>query len=83
MGKYLKVVCTSEIPKNQMKAFKADGREILVANVEGKFYAVSNRCLHMNYPFYLGSHRKGFEREATFGLVAGFVIMMLLDCLFT
>ncbi len=29
------------------------------------------------------SHRKGFEREATFGLIAGFVIMMLLDCLFT
>lgn len=27
-------------------------------------------------------HRKGFEREATFGLIAGFVIMMLLDCLF-
>jgi ZIP family zinc transporter len=29
------------------------------------------------------SHRKGFEREATFGLIAGFVAMMLLDCLFT
>ncbi|MCW3981336.1 MAG: ZIP family metal transporter [Candidatus Bathyarchaeota archaeon] len=29
------------------------------------------------------SHRKGFEREATFGLVVGFVIMMLLDSLFT
>jgi len=28
------------------------------------------------------SHRKGFEREATFGLIAGFIIMMLLDCLF-
>ncbi|MGQ9543115.1 MAG: ZIP family metal transporter [Candidatus Bathyarchaeia archaeon] len=28
------------------------------------------------------SHMKGFEREATFGLVAGFVIMMLLDSLF-
>ncbi len=28
------------------------------------------------------SHRKGYEREATFGLVAGFVIMMLLDCMF-
>ncbi len=27
------------------------------------------------------SHRKGFEREATFGLITGFVIMMLLDCL--
>jgi ZIP family zinc transporter len=29
------------------------------------------------------SHRKGFEREATFGLIAGFVLMMFLDCLFT
>jgi len=28
------------------------------------------------------SHRKGFEREATFGLIAGFVVMMLLDCIF-
>ena len=28
------------------------------------------------------SHRKGFEREATFGVVAGFVTMMLLDLLF-
>ena len=25
------------------------------------------------------SHRKGFEREATFGLVVGFIVMMLLD----
>lgn len=29
------------------------------------------------------SHRKGFEREATFGLIIGFVIMMLLDSIFT
>jgi len=29
------------------------------------------------------SHRKEFAREATFGLITGFVIMMLLDCLFT
>jgi len=28
------------------------------------------------------SHRKGFEREATFGLITGFLVMMLLDCLF-
>jgi len=29
------------------------------------------------------SHRKGFEREATFGFMAGFVIMMILDSLFS
>lgn len=28
------------------------------------------------------SHRKGFEREATFGLIGGFVVMMLLDYVF-
>jgi ZIP family zinc transporter len=28
------------------------------------------------------SHRKGFAREATFGLIAGFVVMMFLDCFF-
>lgn len=25
------------------------------------------------------SHRKGFEREATFSLIVGFIVMMLLD----
>jgi ZIP family zinc transporter len=29
------------------------------------------------------SHRKGFEREATFGLIIGFIVMMLLDNLFS
>lgn len=28
------------------------------------------------------SHRKGFAREATFGLITGFVVMMFLDCYF-
>lgn len=28
------------------------------------------------------SHKKGFGREATFGLVAGFIVMMLLDFIF-
>ncbi|MEM3726377.1 MAG: zinc transporter [Candidatus Bathyarchaeia archaeon] len=28
------------------------------------------------------SHRKGFGRKATFGLIGGFAIMMLLDSLF-
>jgi ZIP family zinc transporter len=26
------------------------------------------------------SHKKGFEREATFGLISGFILMMFLDC---
>lgn len=55
MKKYVKMADTSEIPKNRMKVFEVNGREILITNVEGKFYAVSNRCPHMGYPLYLGS----------------------------
>jgi ZIP family zinc transporter len=29
------------------------------------------------------SHRKGYKREATFGLIAGFIVMMLLDIIFS
>jgi len=29
------------------------------------------------------SHRKGFEREATFGIIVGFIVMMMLDWIFT
>jgi ZIP family zinc transporter len=29
------------------------------------------------------SHKKGYQREATFGLIAGFVIMMFLDTIFS
>lgn len=28
------------------------------------------------------SHRKGFARAARFGLITGFVVIMLLDCYF-
>ena len=54
-AKYVRIAETQEIPKNKMKVFKVEDQEILVVNVEGKFYAVSNRCPHMNYPLYLRS----------------------------
>jgi len=28
--------------------------KVLVANVQGRFYAVEDRCTHMGYPLYLG-----------------------------
>jgi 3-phenylpropionate/trans-cinnamate dioxygenase ferredoxin subunit len=55
MGKYVKLGERQQIPKNTMQVFNIEGHEILVVNVEGKFYAVSNRCPHLNYPLYLGS----------------------------
>jgi nitrite reductase/ring-hydroxylating ferredoxin subunit len=52
---YTKIAETWEIPENTMKLFNAKGHEILVINVEGRFYACNNKCPHMGLPLYLGS----------------------------
>ena len=55
MGEYVKVAETKDVLKNQMQVFNVKGREILVVNVEGEFYAFDNRCPHMGYPLFFGS----------------------------
>ena len=35
------------MPEGSMKHVEAGGKEILLANVEGKFYATGDRCGHM------------------------------------
>lgn len=37
---------TSEIAAGAMKALKLGNREVLIANVDGKYYALGNRCTH-------------------------------------
>src|SRR5665647_743903 len=44
----VKVAKTYDVPVGKMKHVEADGLELLVANVEGKFYAVGDRCPHLN-----------------------------------
>ncbi|MGA8844471.1 MAG: Rieske 2Fe-2S domain-containing protein [Nitrososphaeraceae archaeon] len=38
----------NEITSGQMKHIEINGKEITIANLEGKFYAISDRCGHMN-----------------------------------
>ena len=45
---YTKVARASEIPAGSMKMMMVAGREILVANVNGKYYAIPDRCTHNN-----------------------------------
>jgi nitrite reductase/ring-hydroxylating ferredoxin subunit len=45
---FVKVAKTIDIPLGKMKHVEVDGKEILIANVEGKFYAVGDRCPHMS-----------------------------------
>ena len=40
-------VCkVDELPEGKMRYVESNGKEILVANVDGKFYAVSDICTH-------------------------------------
>jgi len=50
MAELIEVAKASEIPSGSLKVVTAKGHEILLANVEGKLYAVSRRCGHMNAP---------------------------------
>ena len=45
---YVEVAKIDEIPPGSMKHVELDGKEIVVSNVNGKFYAMDDRCGHMN-----------------------------------
>jgi 3-phenylpropionate/trans-cinnamate dioxygenase ferredoxin subunit len=44
---FVKVADAAELVLGQMKGVSVDGRTILLANVQSRFYAIENRCTHM------------------------------------
>ena len=54
MPHWTKVCQAKELPTGTMQYFGVGDREILVANIEGRFYAIANRCGHMNMPLSYG-----------------------------
>jgi nitrite reductase/ring-hydroxylating ferredoxin subunit len=45
---YVEAGKVNEISNGQMKHVKINGKEIVIANLDGKFYAFADRCGHMN-----------------------------------
>ena len=41
---YVEVAKVNEIPSGKMKHVELDGKEIVVSNVNGKYYAMDDRC---------------------------------------
>src|SRR5829696_1194547 len=52
---YIEIAKTNEIPNRQMKHVEVKGKEILIANIDGKFYALNDRCAHMNALLSMGN----------------------------
>jgi nitrite reductase/ring-hydroxylating ferredoxin subunit len=46
---------TNEITPGTIREFHVEGKAIAVANVDGKFYAINNTCLHRGGPLGQGS----------------------------
>jgi len=38
---------TADLKPNKMKAVNANGKPILLVNLEGTYYAIGNKCTHM------------------------------------
>jgi nitrite reductase/ring-hydroxylating ferredoxin subunit len=52
---FVEIGKASEISDGKMKHVEVDGKEVLIANVGGKFYAISDRCGHMNVLLSMGN----------------------------
>jgi 3-phenylpropionate/trans-cinnamate dioxygenase ferredoxin subunit len=52
---FFKVIETTELPENTMVKLLAGGKEILLANVEGSYYAIAHKCTHLGGPLSKGA----------------------------
>jgi nitrite reductase/ring-hydroxylating ferredoxin subunit len=52
---YVRIATTTEIRPGKMKRFDIDGHAILVANVDGRYYAVDDACTHEDASLASGS----------------------------
>jgi nitrite reductase/ring-hydroxylating ferredoxin subunit len=53
--KFMSVAKTEEIPIGTMKHVEISGKEIMIANVKGRYYGLNDRCGHMNMRLSAGT----------------------------
>ncbi|MGC1131577.1 MAG: non-heme iron oxygenase ferredoxin subunit [Nitrososphaeraceae archaeon] len=50
----VEIAKVDEVPVGTMKHIELNGKEIMIVNLDGKFYALSDRCSHTNAPLSMG-----------------------------
>ena len=43
---FVKVIDKAELPTNKMVMVVVGGKEVLLANVDGSYFAIANKCTH-------------------------------------
>lgn len=51
---FVEVAKLDEVPTGKMKHIELNGKEIMIVNLDGKFYALNDRCSHTNAPLSMG-----------------------------
>lgn len=51
---FLRASKRDEVPPGSIREFQLDGKNVAVANVDGKFFAINNVCLHRGGPLGQG-----------------------------
>jgi nitrite reductase (NADH) small subunit len=51
---FLRILKKDEVPAGTIREVQIDGKVIALANVDGKFYAIDNVCLHRGGPLAEG-----------------------------
>jgi nitrite reductase/ring-hydroxylating ferredoxin subunit len=52
---FVSAIAADEIAPGGIKAVHLDGRDIVVCNSGGRFFAIERRCGHMNAPLEMGT----------------------------
>ena len=52
---FIRVADKAELPENKMIMVVVDGKEVLLANVDGSYYAIANKCTHLGGSLVKGS----------------------------
>ena len=59
-NEFVEVAKVHEITNGKMKHVDVNGKEVLLANIDGRFYAMSDRCGHMNALLSMGNLKGNF-----------------------
>jgi nitrite reductase/ring-hydroxylating ferredoxin subunit len=53
-GEYVNVGRVSDFPKSSLRQVTVAGEEVVVGNIEGKLYAIADKCTHRGGPLNEG-----------------------------
>lgn len=57
MGEWVRIARVGEIPEGRVKALDAKGQRVVVANVQGTYFAIQDLCTHDGGPLGEGELR--------------------------